>query len=77
MSHLVLCTFDETQLMIKRLLILLGRVLVAQFIRPDRSVQAHDPGTDLLAMTQAPADISTSIKGACYDCHSYETEYLF
>ena len=68
----------KPQLMIKRLLlILLGIVPIAQFIRPDRSVQAHDPGTDLLAMTQAPADISTSIKGACYDRHSYEIEYPF
>ncbi|MCW5898400.1 MAG: heme-binding domain-containing protein [Flavobacteriales bacterium] len=62
--------------MLKRLLsILLGVLLVAQFIRPDRSVPAVDPAADLFAMEQAPPDIQAWVKGACYDCHSYATEY--
>lgn len=62
--------------MLKRiLLILLLLFAVAQFIRPDRSVPPLDPATDLLVMTNAPADIATAVRGACYDCHSYETDY--
>lgn len=57
------------------LLILLLLVVVAQFIRPDRSVPPLDPATDLLVMTNAPDDIRKAVRGACYDCHSYETDY--
>jgi hypothetical protein len=67
---------EQAPNMIKRiLLILMLLIVVAQFIRPDRSVPAIDPGTDLLVMTNAPADIRTAVRGACYDCHSYETDY--
>lgn len=60
----------------KRVLyVLLALFAVSQFIRPDRSVPAHDPATDLLVMTQAPADIATAVRSACYDCHSYQTDY--
>ena len=62
--------------MIKRiLLIALGLFLLAQLIQPDRSVPASDPAKDLLAMTNAPADIRQLVIGACYDCHSYQTTY--
>lgn len=61
--------------MIQRiLLILLLLFAAAQFFRPDRSVPAHDPRTDLFAMTTASPDIQAWVKGACYDCHSYETD---
>jgi hypothetical protein len=62
--------------MIKRILLILPFFfVVAQFIRPDRSVPPLDPATDLLVMTNAPDDIRTAVRGACYDCHSYETDY--
>lgn len=62
--------------MIKRiLLIVLGLFLVAQFAQPDRSVPAVDPAQDMLQATGAPADIRQMVIGACYDCHSYRTEY--
>lgn len=60
----------------KRALLLLSAVfIIAQFIRPDRSVPAHDPATDLLVMTEAPTEIANMVRAACYDCHSYETHY--
>ena len=60
----------------RRILFVLSGILVlAQFIRPDRNLPAHDPATDLLVMTAAPPDIATMVMGACYDCHSYETTY--
>lgn len=62
--------------MLKRiLLILLSLFVVSQFFRPDRSVPAFSDSTDLLAMTNAPAEIRTLVTGACYDCHSYQSTY--
>lgn len=62
--------------MLKRILLILVLLFaVAQFIRPDRSVPTTDLKTDLFALTTAPADIQGWVKGACYDCHSYETDY--
>lgn len=62
--------------MLKRiLLILLAAFLVAQFFRPDRTVPAVDPAQDMLAVTGAPPEVRDLVVGACYDCHSYATEY--
>lgn len=58
---------------------LLGGLLVVfaliQFIRPDRSVPAVDGGQDLRAVLNPPAEVSTILDAACYDCHSYRTRY--
>jgi hypothetical protein len=59
----------------KILLGLLGLLLIAQFFQPDRSAPAADPAVDMLAMTNAPHDIRDLVTGACYDCHSYTTDY--
>ncbi|MEO8590396.1 MAG: heme-binding domain-containing protein [Flavobacteriales bacterium] len=62
--------------MIKRiLLILLGVFVVAQFFRPDRATPVPDPANDMLVVTNAPTDIQQLVIGACYDCHSYKTQY--
>jgi hypothetical protein len=62
--------------MIKRiLLIALGILLLAQLAPPGRSVPAPDPAKDMLQVTGAPADIQQLVIGACYDCHSYQTQY--
>lgn len=62
--------------MIKRLsLIPIGILLLAQLVQPDRSVPAVDPTTDLLKMTTASSSIRDMVVGACYDRHSYQTEY--
>ncbi|MBL7980999.1 MAG: heme-binding domain-containing protein [Flavobacteriales bacterium] len=62
--------------MFKRILLaLLVLFLLAQFLRPDRSVPAFNDSTDLLAMTNAPDDIRAMLTGACYDCHSYQSTY--
>ncbi|MBK6754396.1 MAG: heme-binding domain-containing protein [Flavobacteriales bacterium] len=62
--------------MIKRiLLIAIGILLLAQLAQPDRSVPAVDPANDMLKVTGAPTDIQQMVIGACYDCHSYRTEY--
>lgn len=69
-------TFNHNMTRIRRILLALVVIfLMAQFLRPDRSVPAHDPATDLLVMTAAPPEIASMVRNACYDCHSYETEY--
>jgi hypothetical protein len=61
---------------VKFALIGLGAVLLLmQFVRIDRSVPEVDPAADFLTMTNAPAEMASLIRAACYDCHSYETQY--
>jgi hypothetical protein len=57
------------------LYVLLLALVVIQFIPVDRSVPEVDPGQDLLAISNTPEQMRSLIKDACYDCHSYETEY--
>lgn len=62
--------------MVKRILqILLVVFVAAQFFQPDRSAPAADPALYMLVMTNAPQDIRDLVTGACYDCHSYATQY--
>jgi len=57
------------------LLILLLVIVLIQFLPVNRSVPQIDPSQDFIAVTHTSADLGRLIKDACYDCHSYETEY--
>lgn len=59
----------------KILLVLFGAFIVAQFIQPDRSAPPLDPVQDMLTVMQAPPNIQTMVRDACYDCHSHTTAY--
>jgi hypothetical protein len=62
----------------KRKRILLGIVLffvLIQFIRIDKTNPPVDPKLDFAAATHAPAEVVSVIRGACYDCHSDESQY--
>ncbi|MCB0786285.1 MAG: heme-binding domain-containing protein [Flavobacteriales bacterium] len=60
----------------KRILLVFAILFAAaQLFRPEREVPAHEPSTDLLHMTQPPAEVEALVRAACYDCHSYETKY--
>ena len=50
-------------------------LVVGQFIRPNRTVEAAAPEQDYLAIAQPPAPIAETIKSACYDCHSNTSKY--
>ena len=50
-------------------------LLVLQFFRIEKTTVNPNPANDLLAMEQAPAEVTTILKQACYDCHSYESNY--
>ena len=62
--------------MIKKIgIALLAILVIAQFIQPDRSVETAPAEQDFLAMTNAPQEIASKLRMACYDCHSNETIY--
>ncbi|MFV0237800.1 MAG: heme-binding domain-containing protein [Flavobacteriales bacterium] len=54
-------------------LILTG--IIIQFYPIDRSVKKLPKSYDILRQEKAPQKIAYSIKKACYDCHSNETQY--
>ncbi|MGA0558922.1 heme-binding domain-containing protein [Larkinella sp. VNQ87] len=58
--------------------VLLGLVVILialQFIRPDRNEGVADTPQDITHAVQVPASVMTSLKTACYNCHSNRTEY--
>lgn len=59
----------------KLLIILVSIFAIAQLIQPDRSVPPVDQRDDLFATVQASPQIHDLVVGACYDCHSYDTDY--
>ncbi|MGA3180604.1 MAG: heme-binding domain-containing protein [Verrucomicrobiota bacterium] len=46
-----------------------------QFLNPPLTNPAVAPGDDLMASNAPPAAIAALLRGACYDCHSYETKW--
>ena len=60
----------------KRLLwILLAALVIIQFFQIDKINPSTNPDLDFLNATNAPENIVNLFKGACYDCHSHETQY--
>ena len=60
----------------KKILIAIGIILVAiQFIRPARNSNNQASVTDISNVTAIPDSVSVILRGACYDCHSNNTEY--
>ena len=57
------------------LLILAGLFVLSQFIPVDRTVPEVAPAEDFLTAVNAPPAMASLIKNACYDCHSYQSEY--
>ena len=54
---------------------ILGVLLIAQFIRPNRSVPTVDAALSFDEIHASNKVATDLIKDACYDCHSYEREY--
>jgi hypothetical protein len=57
------------------LLILSGLFLLAQAIRPTRTVEPIDPAADLIAVTHPSVEVEGILRTACYDCHSGQPRY--
>lgn len=49
--------------------------IILQFFGIDKSVPETDPSKDFITMHEPPAAVENLVRSACYDCHSYETEY--
>lgn len=59
----------------KVLMVVAVVLLLLQLVPVDRTVPEGTEGQDFLVAVAAPEAIATLVKGACYDCHSYETKY--
>ena len=49
--------------------------IVLQFFRIDTSVPKYDADKDFIVMTAPSVEVESLLKNACYDCHSFATEY--
>jgi len=49
--------------------------IVIQFFRIDKSVPEYSKSNDFVAIENPDKNISSILTNACYDCHSYETNY--
>lgn len=56
------------------LYVLLGLLLLAQFIRPERNL-SNDQSRHIATRYQVPEPVEGILKTACYDCHSNYTVY--
>jgi len=56
-------------------LIALAALLVIQFFQIDRTNPKIDLNKDFFISQKSSNNMMTTLKGACYDCHSYETKY--
>lgn len=58
---------------------IIGGILLAgcliQFWQPQRTNPPVLPGHDFLASNEPPAEVTSILRAACYDCHSYETRW--
>ncbi len=59
----------------RTLLVLLAVFIIMQFIRIDKTAPAVDLSQDLIKMTNPPGEVAALLRVACYDCHSYQTQY--
>lgn len=50
-------------------------LLLVQFIPVNRSNPPLNTGEDLVYSRMVPGDLQQLLQNACYDCHSFETEY--
>ena len=56
-------------------LFLLVCLVIIQFIRPAKNVNAVDTNKQIAAVAPLPQDVTTILQKACYDCHSNNTTY--
>ncbi len=54
---------------------LIAGFVIIQFFRIDKTVRKADPATDFVWITNPPGEVMSLLKVACYDCHSYQTQY--
>ena len=50
-------------------------LVLLQFVPVDKSIPEYDPSKDYFANHQADDNVKKLVMDACYDCHSFQTEY--
>jgi len=50
-------------------------LIIAQFFPIDKTAPVTEASQDFITMKKPPAEVANLLKGACYDCHSHETQY--
>lgn len=62
--------------MVKKILLgLLILFVLIQFFGIDTDLPASDPSHDFISVAKPDAEVGTLLQNACYDCHSFKTEY--
>jgi len=56
-------------------LVLLGVLVVIQFIKPARNEGNAKGENDISQVVEVPASVQTILETSCYDCHSNHSEY--
>jgi hypothetical protein len=56
-------------------IVLAAAFVIAQFVRPDRTLPHENPADTLEASTQVPAGVEAILTRSCADCHSNRTVY--
>jgi len=59
------------------LLIILVGFIAIQFIRPEKINGSKESGNDISLVLTVPSSVHQSLKDACYDCHSNNTNYTW
>ena len=54
---------------------LIAFLVLIQFVRVDKTNPPVEIQNDFITLTNAPEEIVSLLKTACYDCHSNETTY--
>ena len=54
---------------------LLASLIIIQFFRIDKSKPEYDTFQDFINITNPSESVKSSLKNACYDCHSNESKY--
>jgi len=58
------------------LIILIGFIAI-QFIRPEKINGSKESGSDIAQVLTVSSSVHQSLKDACYDCHSNNTNYTW
>ena len=56
-------------------IVMAAAFVIAQFIRPDRTLPPENPAETLEASTRVPPDVEAILTRSCVDCHSNRTTY--
>ena len=59
----------------KPVVVACGLLIAMQFFRPERVKPPSDPAVSFETIAKPPQQIVSSLKRACYDCHSNQTHW--